>query len=52
VSVGAMPHEQIMRAIELYGMQVAPLVRRELARRTASGPRPPVPSGQVGVSAR
>jgi probable LLM family oxidoreductase len=29
--VGSMPHEQVMRAIELYGTQVAPLVRAELA---------------------
>jgi probable LLM family oxidoreductase len=32
-TVGAMPHEKIMRAIELFGTEVAPLVRTELARR-------------------
>jgi probable LLM family oxidoreductase len=37
LSVGTMPHERIMRAIELYGTQVAPVVRDEVARRrTAS----------------
>jgi len=30
-SVGTMPHAKIMRAIELYGTEVAPAVRRELA---------------------
>ena len=29
-SVGTMPHEKIMRSIELYGTEVAPAVRREL----------------------
>jgi probable LLM family oxidoreductase len=31
--VGTMPHEQIMRSIELLGTEVAPAVRSELARR-------------------
>jgi probable LLM family oxidoreductase len=30
-SVGTMPHEQVMRSIELYGTEVAPAVRRALA---------------------
>src|SRR5262249_21068894 len=30
-SVGTMPHAQIMRSIELFGTEVAPAVRRELA---------------------
>jgi probable LLM family oxidoreductase len=30
-SVGTMPHEKIMRSIELFGGEVAPVVRRELA---------------------
>jgi probable LLM family oxidoreductase len=29
-SVGSMPHAQIMRSIELFGTEVAPIVRREL----------------------
>jgi probable LLM family oxidoreductase len=33
LSVGAMPHAQIMRAIELLGTEVAPAVRAELAER-------------------
>jgi probable LLM family oxidoreductase len=31
LSVGTIPHGQIMHAIELYGTEVAPVVRRELA---------------------
>jgi probable LLM family oxidoreductase len=34
-SVGTMPHAQIMHSIELYGTQVAPAVREEVARRSA-----------------
>jgi probable LLM family oxidoreductase len=36
MSVGTMPHEKVMRAIELFGIEVAPVVRKELARRSAS----------------
>jgi len=32
LSVGTMPHDKIMRAIELLGTEVAPAVRREVAR--------------------
>jgi alkanesulfonate monooxygenase SsuD/methylene tetrahydromethanopterin reductase-like flavin-dependent oxidoreductase (luciferase family) len=31
MSVGTMPHAQVMRSIELFGTEVAPLVRRGLA---------------------
>ncbi len=31
-SAGTLPHERMMRSIELYGTKVAPLVRDELAR--------------------
>jgi hypothetical protein len=31
VPVGSMPHEQVMRAIELYGTKVAPLVRQAVS---------------------
>jgi alkanesulfonate monooxygenase SsuD/methylene tetrahydromethanopterin reductase-like flavin-dependent oxidoreductase (luciferase family) len=34
-SVGTMPHDKIMRSIELYGTEVAPAVREEVARRKA-----------------
>ncbi|MDY6961626.1 MAG: LLM class flavin-dependent oxidoreductase, partial [Pseudomonadota bacterium] len=30
MAIGLMPHDQIMRGIELYGTKVAPLVRKEL----------------------
>jgi hypothetical protein len=32
-SVGTLPHASIMRSIELYGTEVAPAVRTEIARR-------------------
>ena len=35
-SVGTMPHASIMRSIELYGTEVAPVVRREIERREAA----------------
>ncbi|MEA2481018.1 MAG: hypothetical protein QOJ07_2940 [Thermoleophilaceae bacterium] len=35
ISVGAMPHAEVMRAIELMGTEVAPLVRAEVERRGA-----------------
>ena len=31
LSAGTLPHEQLMRAIDLYGTKVAPLVRQQLA---------------------
>ncbi|MEK6719549.1 MAG: LLM class flavin-dependent oxidoreductase [Chloroflexota bacterium] len=34
--VGSLPHPQVMRAIELFGTEVAPIVRAEIARRTSS----------------
>ncbi|MFL5955168.1 MAG: LLM class flavin-dependent oxidoreductase [Gaiellaceae bacterium] len=33
MSVGTMPHAQVMRSIELFGTEVAPVVRKELAGR-------------------
>ncbi|HEU0195309.1 MAG TPA: LLM class flavin-dependent oxidoreductase, partial [Gaiellales bacterium] len=36
LTIGSMPHEQVMHAIELYGTQVAPAVRAELEARTAA----------------
>jgi hypothetical protein len=38
MSVGAVAHADVMRTIERYGTEVAPLVRDEVARR-ASSPR-------------
>jgi probable LLM family oxidoreductase len=35
-SVGTLPHASIMRSIELYGTEVAPAVRSEIARREAA----------------
>lgn len=39
MSVGTMPHEKILRAIELYGTKVAPSVRSEVARRATTATR-------------
>jgi alkanesulfonate monooxygenase SsuD/methylene tetrahydromethanopterin reductase-like flavin-dependent oxidoreductase (luciferase family) len=33
LTVGVMPHDRVMRAIELLGTVVAPAVREEVARR-------------------
>ena len=35
ISVGTMPHEKVMRAIELFGTEVAHAVRKEIGRRSA-----------------
>ncbi|GIW33899.1 LLM class flavin-dependent oxidoreductase [Meiothermus sp.] len=35
LSVGTVPHAKMMRAIELFGTKVAPVVRREIAKRAA-----------------
>jgi probable LLM family oxidoreductase len=40
LTVGPMPHDRVMRAIELMGTVVAPAVRAEVARRTASASSP------------
>ncbi|WP_423798616.1 LLM class flavin-dependent oxidoreductase [Neobacillus sp. SAB-20_R2A] len=37
VPVGTMPHEDVMKAIELLGKEVAPIVREEVAKWEASG---------------
>lgn len=36
LTVGSLPHDRVLRAIELFGTQVAPVVRREIARRRGS----------------
>jgi probable LLM family oxidoreductase len=36
LSVGSMPHDKLMHAIELFGTKVAPVVREEVARRVMS----------------
>ena len=35
ISLGTMPHDKVMRAIELLGTEVAPVVRKEIERRAA-----------------
>ena len=37
ISVGDMPHAQVMQAIELLGTEVAPVVRAEVERRGTAG---------------
>jgi alkanesulfonate monooxygenase SsuD/methylene tetrahydromethanopterin reductase-like flavin-dependent oxidoreductase (luciferase family) len=36
LSVGTMPHDKLMHAIELLGTKVAPVVREEIAKRVAA----------------
>ena len=36
MSVGTIPHASVLRSIELFGTEVAPLVRAEVARRSAA----------------
>jgi probable LLM family oxidoreductase len=40
MSVGAVAHSDVLRSMELFGTEVAPLVRAELARREAPGDQP------------
>jgi probable LLM family oxidoreductase len=53
MSVGAVAHRDVMRSIELYGTEVAPVVRDEVARRepVAGGARPAAPAGAPGAGA-
>ncbi len=37
-TVGSLPHASVLRSIELFGTEVAPLVRAEVARRAAPAP--------------
>jgi probable LLM family oxidoreductase len=37
ISVGALPHEKVMRTIALFGTEVAPAVREEVSRRSTAG---------------
>jgi len=39
LSVGPVPHRELLRAIELFGTEVAPVVRAEVARRSGASPR-------------
>jgi alkanesulfonate monooxygenase SsuD/methylene tetrahydromethanopterin reductase-like flavin-dependent oxidoreductase (luciferase family) len=36
-SAGALPHDKVMRSIELYGTEVAPSVRKALGSRAPAG---------------
>jgi hypothetical protein len=40
MAIGTMPHARIMKAIELYGTRVAPIVRRETAKSAPAVPAP------------
>ena len=33
IILGTMPHDKVLRSIELFGKKVAPVVREEIARR-------------------
>jgi hypothetical protein len=41
ISIGALPHDKAMRAIELFGTEVAPSVRKEIGRRSTHGAEGP-----------
>jgi len=41
ISVGTMAHAKVMRAIELFGTEVGPIVRKELGRRSVARPGGP-----------
>ncbi|HEY8793058.1 MAG TPA: LLM class flavin-dependent oxidoreductase [Gaiellaceae bacterium] len=36
ISVGTLPHDKVMRSLELFGTEVAPVVRKEIASRATS----------------
>lgn len=40
MSVGAVAHADVMRSLELFGTEVAPVVRAEVARREATASTP------------
>ena len=40
LSVGTLPHEKVLHAIELFGTKVAPIVRREIEKRATPIPMP------------
>lgn len=40
MAIGTMPHARIMKAIELYGTKVAPIVRKETAKAASAAPAP------------
>ena len=44
ISVGPLPHAQVLRAVELLGAEVAPAVRKALGAATAA-PHPPAAAG-------
>ncbi len=40
ISVGTLPHDKVMRSIELFGTKVAPVVRAEIAKRSEDAVTP------------
>ncbi|TIX14628.1 MAG: LLM class flavin-dependent oxidoreductase, partial [Mesorhizobium sp.] len=38
MAIGTMPHAKVMKAIELYGTRVAPIVRKETAKAAPTEP--------------
>jgi alkanesulfonate monooxygenase SsuD/methylene tetrahydromethanopterin reductase-like flavin-dependent oxidoreductase (luciferase family) len=48
LSVGTLPHEKILHAIELFGTEVAPAVRAEIARQRTSTSRTSVSGASAG----
>ena len=51
ISVGAVEHAAVMRAIELFGTRVAPIVREEVARREPAGASSGARAGSAAAGA-
>ncbi len=51
-TVGSLPHDKVLRSIQLYGTKVAPQVRAEVERRRAAPAAQAAPAGTAPASAR
>jgi alkanesulfonate monooxygenase SsuD/methylene tetrahydromethanopterin reductase-like flavin-dependent oxidoreductase (luciferase family) len=51
ISVGTLPHEQAMRATELFGTEVAPIVRKALAQGNGRAPADSARGASTGTEA-
>ena len=51
MSVGAVAHRDVLRSMELFGTEVAPLVREEIARREATSAQSTAPAAAASVGA-
>jgi len=49
ISVGTLPHPKVLSAIELFGMEVVPVVRREMGK--ARSTQETLPMDTIGIHA-